>query len=269
MLNLFLENCRYISRSRMVYLILVFSSLVHYGGMKFINQLTVSIQGVVSILGPKEAMYTALFLQIFTALSISSVYGIWIAPYAHRGDRSVLTHMLPVSKNSFPICYILCSSLLLLINFGVMLTMYSLVYGSLFSSSNPVSLLLLLKAFCFELLCLEVVMLGLAVSSMYFGQVASVFIGGSFLFVLQILGTFARLFKENIGSATFSLKRLFIWGYHSLPPIGDFIFDIKNILTGESLPFHNLLLWIAWLLILIFIFRFKIRFPTQNRSTEA
>ena len=62
---LFNENCRYVFRSRMVYLILGFSSVVHYVGMKFLNHLTVSIQGSVSVLGPKEAIYSALFFSVF------------------------------------------------------------------------------------------------------------------------------------------------------------------------------------------------------------
>ena len=158
MWNLFLENCRFISRSRMIYLILIFSSMVHYAGMKFLNHLTLSIQGVISTLGPKEAIYTAFFLQIFTGLSISSVYGIWVAPYIHRGDRSVLTHMLPISKVKFPICYVNCCALLLLVNLGVMFGTYVIVYGGLKFGAESISWLFILKTILFEILCLEVVM---------------------------------------------------------------------------------------------------------------
>lgn len=253
----------------MVYLILLFSFLVHYSGMKFINNLNLSINGAVSFLGPKESLYTALVLQIFTALSISSVYGIWIAPYAHRGDRSVLTHMLPVSKMNFPLCYVFCCALLLISNFAVMIATHSIVHGGLLFSSDIISFGLLIKAFLFELLCLEVVMLALSVSSMYFGQVATVFIGGSFLFALQIFGTFARLYKENVGTSLLSPKHIIVWLYYSLPPIGDFIFDLKGIITADPLPLNHLLLWTGWLVGLIFVFKLKIRFPLKTRSTEA
>ena len=269
MWTLFQENCRYVFRSRMVYLILIFSSVIHYAGLKLLNHLTLSIQGVVSVIGPKEAVYTAVFIQLFTALSISSVYGIWIAPYAHRGERSVLTHVLPINKIKFPICYVICCSLLLLINFIVMVGSFASVFGFAAIGKQIFPWGLLLKAFIFETLCLDVVMLGLALSSLVFGQVATFFIGGTSLFVLQIVGAAARLFRESTPPSLFSGKGLLLLIYEKLPPMGDFIFDFKEVMIGGRLGLDHLVLWTLWLVILHLLFWFKVRYPSQARSTEA
>ena len=269
MLVLLQENCRYVFRSKMIYLILVFSSLVHLAGMKFLNHLTLSIQGVVSIIGPKEAVYTALFLQVFSSLSIASVYGIWMAPYAHRGEKSILTHVLPVPKIQFPICYIICCGLLLLINFIVMIVTFASVFG--FSSLNPELFpwIFILKTFLFQGLCLEVLMLGLALSSLMFGQVATFFISGSLLFVLQIVGTFARFFKEAAEESYFSAKGILVWLYLKLPPFGSFVFDLKELMSSGRIPFENLILWVVWLVLFSLLFWAKVRYPNPARSTEA
>jgi len=38
-INLIIGNCRYIFRSRMIFLILIFSTLVHVAGLKFVSHL--------------------------------------------------------------------------------------------------------------------------------------------------------------------------------------------------------------------------------------
>lgn len=269
MWTLFQENCRYVFRSRIVYLIFIFSSVVHYAGLKLLNHLTLSIQGVVSVIGPKESVYTAVFIQLFTALSIASVYGIWIAPYAHRGERSVLTHVLPIKKIKFPICYVICCSLLLLINSLVMIGSFASVFGLSAIGKEIFPWVILLKAFIFQTLCLNVVMLGLSLSSLVFGQVATFFLGGTSLFVLQILGAAARLFRESTPPSFYSGKGLLVLIYEKLPPIGDFIFDFKEVMTGGKLALGHVLLWAVWLIILNLLFWFKVRYPSQARSTEA
>lgn len=269
MWTLFQENCRYVFRSRMVFLILIFSSIVHYAGLKLLNHLTLSIQGVVSVIGPKESVYTAVFIQLFTALSISAVYGVWIAPYVHRGERSVLTHVLPINKIKFSICYVICCSLLLLINALVMIGSFAGVFGISALEKAIFPWGLLLKAFAFQTLCLDVVMLGLALSSLIFGQVATFFIGGTSLFVLQILGTVARLFRESTPPSLLSGKGILVLIYEKLPPIGDFIFDFKEVMTGGKVTLEHISLWLVWLVILNLLFWFKVRYPSQARSTEA
>ncbi|MBM4316617.1 MAG: hypothetical protein FJ116_03965 [Deltaproteobacteria bacterium] len=269
MINLIIGNCRYIFRSRMIFLILIFSTLVHVAGLKFVNHLTVSIQGVISVLGPKQEMYAALFLQLFTGLSIATVYGIWMAPYAHRGERSILTHMIPISKYHFPLCYLFCCALLLAINIFVMVVSYVFVFGPTTLSSPEFSWTILAKTFVFELISFEVVMLGLAVSSLSFGQVATFFIGGCFLFVLQILGAIARLFSENTELTKVSSKGWLVWTYEKLPPVGDFIFDLKTLISEGKFNFEHVILWTVWMLFFVAVFRWKIRYPIQQRSTEA
>ena len=269
MTALFLENCRYVLRSRMVLFVLVFSSIIHYSGMKFLNHVTLSIQGAVSILGPKEAVYTALIFQIFTSLCIAAVYGIWMAPYAYRGERGVLTHVLPISKINFPICYLLCCGLLLLINQLVMIGSYAGVFGFAAVLKPEFPWWFLGKTFLFQLLCLEVVMSGLAVSSLFFGQVATFFIGGTFIFVLQILGAIASVFSGKPGQEVYSSTGILFLIYKNLPPVGEFLMDIKKLITGETVSEQHWLLWFVWLLIFNGLFFMKTKYPTQERSTEA
>jgi hypothetical protein len=269
MLALFFENCRYVFRSRMVFLILIFSSMVHYAGLKSLTHLTLSIQGQISVLGNKETLYLALILQLFTGLSIACVYGIWMAPYAHRGERGVLTHVLPVEKIKFPICYAFCCGLLLFINELVMIGTFALVFGLSNLSSAEFAWSMVLKMFLFQTLCLEVLMLGLAVSSLVFGQVATFFIGGSMLFVVQVLGALARFFQQSQQFSPFSAGGIMVAIYQNLPPVGDFVFDFKKILSREAISSHHLSLWFLWLILFTLLFWRKIRFPSQTRSTEA
>jgi hypothetical protein len=150
-----------------------------------------------------------------------------------------------------------------------MMFSYVFVFGLTTLSSPEFSWAILAKAFVFELISFEVVMLGLAVSSLSFGQVATFFIGGCSLFVLQILGAVARLFSENPDLTKFSPKSWMVWIYEKLPPVGDFIFDLKTLMFDGTFNFAHLTLWTVWMLIFVAIFRWKIRYPIQQRSTEA
>lgn len=266
---LFLENCRYVLRSKMVVLVVLFSALVHLSGLKLINHLTVSIQEVVTVVGPKEAIRVGFYLQLLTALSIASVYGVWMAPYAHRGDRSLLTHVLPISKINFPICYALSCGLLLLINEFILLVSFVWVMGFSVFSSGAFPWSAALKTFMFQTLCLEVLMLSLALSSLVFGQIITVFLGAGSLFVMQILGTLSHFFSKEPNFSLLTMRGAFVFLYEKLPPIGDFIFDFNQLSKGESISLRNLGLWIIWCLIICVMFVIKIRYPTNIRSTEV
>jgi len=266
---LFLENCRYVLRSKMVVLVILFSTLVHLSGLKLINHLTVSIQEVVTVMGPKEAIRVGFYIQLFTALSIASVYGVWMAPYAHRGERSLLTHVLPVSKVYFPLCYGLCCGLLLIINEVILLMSFGWVMGFSFYSSDIFPWGSLIKTCMFQTLCLEVLMLSLALSSLVVGQINTVFLGATSLFVMQILGTFSHFFSKDPKFSLFTFKGLFVFVYEKLPPIGDFIFDFNLLSKGESVSFENLGLWLIWWLIICFLFVIKIRYPSNIRGSEG
>lgn len=268
MLALFQENCRYVFRSKMVILIILFSALVHVSGLKLINHLTVSVQEVVTVMGPKEAVRIAFFLQLFTALSVASVYGVWMAPYAHRGDRSLLTHVLPVSKATFPICYALCCGLLLVLNQLVLLGSLAWVMGTSALSAATFPWESAIKTFLFQTLCLEVLMLSLALSSLWLGQITTVFLGAGSLFVMQILGTLARFFQQDPSFSILSAKGLVVFVYKNLPPVGDFIFDFYSLSKGGEIALRNIISWLVWLGIISLIFWAKIRYPSQVRSTE-
>ncbi len=250
-------------------MILVFSTLVHYSGLKLLNHLTLSIQNVVSVVGPNEAIYAAHFLQLFTSLSIAAVFGIWMAPYAHRGERSLLTHVLPLSKVKFSFCYVLCCVVLLLINELVLLGSFGVVFGFSSLAKGSFSLILAVKTFAFQTLCLEVLMLALALSSLILGQVTTVFLGGSSLFIMQVLGTFARFFKQGPEFSLLSPKGLLVFIYHKLPPVGDFIFDFMGVMKNGIVPVEHLILWMFWFIAFNLLFWFKVRYPIQARSTEA
>jgi len=266
---LFIENCRYILRSRMILLVLLFSTLVHYSGLKLVSHLTLYIQNSVTVLGPAEMLTVSLYLQLFTALSIAAVYGIWMAPYAHKGERSLLTHVLPVEKIKFPICYSFCCGLILMINELVLLAVFWSIKGAQTFSFSELPWNNLINAFAFQTLCLEVLMLFLALGSLVLGHVATVFLGASSLFIMQILGAMSSLVKNSPETPFFSLKGLFVFLFEKLPPVGNFLFDFHRVVKGENILGSHLILWCSWLVVAHLLFWVKIRYPSKNRSTEA
>lgn len=262
------QNLRHIVRTRLLVVLLAFSFLVQYLGLRALHFMTVQFQGVVSTIEGDNAMFVALFFQLFTGAFIAAAYGIWMVPYAHQGLRSSLTFTLPVAKWKFPLAYALSMLGLLVLQHGVMLLSFGLNFGvHAFQESFPwrgVGMCLLLETAAFE-----VFMFAFAVSSMTFGQIPTFFLGAFAAFFLQICGAILRLDLEKMGAEP---NGSIYWArlvYGKMPPVGDLAFDLRRAFLKPYLGWSHLWLWLVWFVILAAYFRFKLRYPLRARAGEA
>lgn len=269
MLHLIRQNLLHIVRTRLLFLVLLFSFFIQFLGIQILHSAAIHFQGVLTRIGPKEAIFLALFFELFTGAFLSAVFGIWMMPYAHQGPRSALTFTLPVSKWYFALSYSISILVLLLIQHLVMLLSYGLIFGfqtfvsTTFPWSGFVSCLVL------ETLAFEVFAFAFAVSSMTFGQIPTFFLGSMVFIVLQLGGAFFRLDLSRFGAETpwhfETAQRI----YETLPPLGEIVFDLRHGFTEPKLLVNHSILWMLWLVVFAGLFRWKIRMPAKYRSSEV
>ncbi len=263
------QNLRHIIRTRLLIMLLTFSFLVQFFGLKMLRFMTIQFQGVVSSFEGKDALFVALFFQLFTGAFIAAAYGIWMVPYAHQGLRSSLTFTLPVSKWKFPLAYAATMLGLLLLQHLVMFVSFGLNFdfATFREPSFPwagVGLCLL-----FETLAFEVLMFGFAISSMTFGQVPTFFLGALVIGFLQLAGAILRFDIEKMGGQPIASLQWSRFVYGKLPPVGDIALDLRGALRKPSFDQPHLWLWIAWLAILVVWFRVKLRYPSRSKAGES
>lgn len=276
MLNLLKSTVLHIFRSRLLMFVLAFSIFVQVVGLKFLGSMTISFQGETALIGARQAFFAALFFQLFVGFFISAVYGIWMVPYAHQGSRSTLTYVLPVSKWYFPVVYSAAFVLLLALQYMVMFAGLGFVYGwAIYTSEklalDAIALCLLIQAIAF-ITC----MIGFAVASLSFGQIATFFLGTAFLFVTQLIGTVSRFAQQysalgqmpgvpDVSSTWTTIRQI----YGFLPPLGELVFDMREAFKGEFTAFGHWYLWGVWFVIFALLFRWKLRYPSSSRSGEV
>ena len=255
------ETLRYIVRSRLLFLLLVFSFLLHYVGLSFMKQATVSIQGFVSSIGPREGMFVSVYLSLFMGLFLSAIYGIWMVPYLHQGERSLLTFVLPVSKWLYPAVYFLSFLILILLEFGILLGSFTWIFGKEALLTPRFSWGALGTCLLIETLAFEFLLFFFSILSMSVGHVMTLFFAaGGFIF-LQVIGTLFRFgfdqFAQEAGGNWLIALRI----YSYLPPLGELIFNLKQTFSQGGFPTGHLILWSVWFLLGFLFFRFLLRVP--------
>lgn len=265
---LFRDALRYLIRARLLYLALGFSTLLHWGGLKALKNLTFSFQGVVGGVGPREGMFVSLFLSLFMGIFLAAVYGIWMAPQAHRGPRSLLTFVLPVPKVLYPLVYLSVFLLPLILEFGIMAVSFSSFYGSDIWQGRWFSVSAILTCLAIEGLACLTIMLIFSILALTVGQVMTLFIGVFGFFIFQVAGMLMRIGHEAEASVGSGWKTFGVI-YQGLPPLGDLIFYLKQTFSKGGFPTEHILLWILWLGVLVGVFRWRIRYPLTTRSTES
>jgi hypothetical protein len=262
------QSLTHIIRTRLLFLVLVFSFFIQFLGIEILHSATLYFQGVMSRVGYKEAIFLALFFELFTGTFLAAIFGIWMIPYAHQGPRSALTFTLPVSKWQFAVSYSLSMLVLLLLQHAVMLSSYGMVFGfktfllEAFPWRGFLSCLLL------ETLAFEVFAFAFAVSSMTFGQIPTFFLATVAFVVLQITGAVLKVDLSHFFSGPLpSLERIrFI--YEAFPPLGELVFDLRHGFVEPEILMQHGLRWAVWFLIFVLIFRWKLRYPARYRSSE-
>jgi hypothetical protein len=263
------QNIRHIIRTRLLIVLLSFSFLVQFFGLKTLHFMTLQFQGIVSRIEGDNALFAALFFQLFTGAFIAAAYGIWMVPYAHQGMRSSLTFTLPVSKWKFPLGYALTMLGLLVLQHLVMLLSFGLNFGFEMFRDPAFPWGGVMMCLLIETLAFEVCMFAFAISSMTFGQVPTFFLGAAVIFFLQLTGVILKWDLEKLGGEPIQSLYWARFLYGKLPPVGDIAFDLRKAFLKPAFDQPHFWLWIVWLVLLVAWFRFKLRYPSRSRAGEA
>lgn len=270
---LLLQNLRHIVRTRLLVFLLLFSFLIQYAGVKLLRSVTVNFQGIISTIDAKDALFIGLLFQLFTGAFLAAVYGIWMVPHAHQGQRSHLTFTLPVSKWMYPLAYAISMLGLLALQHLILVVCYSMNFGFEAFADPKFPWQGLALCVLMETLAFEMFLFAFAFSSMTLGQIPTFFLGVSLSFVLQVAGALFRFDLEKItaegGVGDFSTLKGMRWFYNKLPPVGELVYDLRHGFLKPEWVNSSLMLWAIWLVIFVLLFRYKLRYPTATKSAEV
>lgn len=225
-------------RSRFLSLFLLFACSLHYLALRLMRQATFSFQGVVTEVGPNQAMFVSLYLSFFIICFVAITSAIWLVPQLHRGDKALLTFVWPVPKSSFLFVYGVQLFLFIFMEWVVLFSVFIAFYGAEGLRASQVSWSSLIQYFTLVVISLQAMHFLLASSSLVWGPLATLFITAISYISLQVWATLNRL--------GFVSKTLIT---QLLPPVGNLIFDLKEILSGDAWKEDQLLIWLAWTLI--------------------
>ena len=268
MMALFLQNMRYIWRTKFLAILFFFTFIIHYVGVKLVHSMTIYLNGVISNFDSKDTLFLSLLFQLFTGTFLCAVYGIWMVPYAHEGNRTPLTFTLPVSKWKFPFVYAVCMLFLLLVEHGVMVLSFGMNFGWEIFHHPDFPWSSLAVCIVLESLAFEAMMFAFAVCSMIIGQIPTFFLGSIMLFLLQIGGV---IFRINWGQYILRPGSSYFWSqkvYSLLPPAGELVVDLRQEYMKPVWAERDLALWGAWLLVFGAFFWLKLKFPNNRRTSE-
>ncbi len=267
MISLLLNNLRHITRTKLLVVLISFSFLIQLGGVKLLQSMTVQFNSVVAPLSGENVLFTSLFFQLFTGAFLAAAYGIWMVPYAHQGSRGQLTYTLPSARWKFAVGYALSMPLLLLLQHVVMIVSLAMSFGLSTLFADWGTMKAFLACLALQSIAFETCMFAFALSSMFFGQIPTFFLGAFVIFVLQVAGALFR------GIEHFTTQRMEGYEraqsiYKSLPPVGELVFDL-NQLFHEPKWNNHYALWAGWLLGFVALFLFKLGRPPQQRVGES
>jgi hypothetical protein len=273
---LWAQNLIHLVRSRLLIVILFFTVFVQYFAVKLAKgasaYFSYSFQGNTTVLKQSESYFVAVIAGWFAATFLAAVYGAWIAPYLHRGPRSALTHMLPISRWAFPGAHALTFGVLLLLQLVALFWSVGTNFGwnEVFSAAFPFKAVL----YCFLLqsLACYTILFGAAAASMMIGSLPTFFLTNLACTVL-VAAKGVIFFSENPvleelggGTGTISTMR---WLLNKLPPFAELVPDLWAAFGKLQLPTERMALWAIWLGAFVVWFRWRLTYPHKVRASEG
>jgi len=266
---LFRLHLQHILRTKLLLFVLVVSFLVQLAGLKMVSFLQVQFDGqavAMNEVGPR--VYVLMMLQLFNGSLLSYVYGIWVVPYLHHGERATLTFTLPFSRWVYAAVYAVSLLVLLLFQFVVMFLTYSLIFGSGGFIDFPWGGLLM--CLLWQVVVFECALFALSMSSIILGKVLTFLLMGIGFFMLTILGLF---FKGMSGrweeGAPTGIANIIYQIYRVLPPVGEVLMDLGHqISTPDMGAMNNFWLWLVWTAVFVVGFEFILRYPLRSKGAE-
>lgn len=275
MIALWIQDLLHLVRSRLLAFIVLFSLGVQYGAVKLAKSaslyLTINTMGNVKTIQESESYFVALVASCFAGTFLAAVYGTWIAPYLHRGTRSALTHMLPVSRWYFPVAHAMAFAVLILLQAVVLMWALgvNIGWGHVFSSEFPLKGLA--YGFLLQSISFYVILFGTAAASMTLGALPTFFLTyiscGALVMARAVLFFGDNPAAEQLGATGFlvTLRRIL----DKLPPVGDLFVDLRIAFTKQELPTEHLALWAIWLAAFVIWFRWRLGTPQKIRGSEG
>lgn len=259
---------RHAIRSRLLFVLFIFSGAIDYVFLKVLRATTLQIQGEVSGLSSLDLVFSALLVQLFSGSLLAVVYGLWMIPYAHRGSRSGLTYVLPISRFSMVLSYSTTVLILLAVQMVIaVICLGGIVgWGFVFSSAFPYQKLVL--SFLFQAVCFQFLSAMMAVGSLSFGQVVTFVLGSMIFVLLQITGGLLRIEMVQLMGAAMdgfeTARRIYQW----LPPIGEFLYQLKELFWSGSFGVQQWVTWGLWWVAAHALLTLRLGFPSLNSSEE-
>ncbi len=266
--NLFRYILIHIGRSKLLFVVSMFSLLLEYFGLKIIHFGTHAFNGILTEVGSKQGLFAMCFLMLFNGAFLAAACGIWLVPYLHQGNRAQLIFTLPVAKWKYPVAYAFSMLTLFVLQQVLSLGCYIVVFGPKVIWGESFRWFFVLESSINYILAFESLTFAFAVSSLVFGQVIAFLLGTASILFLQVGAIFYHVEWEKfveIQSPIFHWGR---WLYTKLPPVGELIFDLRKSMKNDLFDFHNFGLWIVWLLLFAILFWVKLQFPSISKTAE-
>ena len=265
MIELIWLNLKQALRSRLVLTLLIFTFIIQYGGMRIASTASLYNQGSVIKFDHRDMLFVSLVFQLFNGMFLAALYGIWVVPQGHQGQRNYLTFVIPVPRWMFPLAYGITMLLMLLSQYGIALITYGLQFGWDVLGAAPWTGVVC--SLVVETLAFLVVMFGFSVFSLLMGQLPTFVLGVLFLIVQQAAGVFFRLPLEGVfGDHRYLGVLRFV--YYKLPPLGELVYNLRENYVHPDLLSQQTALWAAWLVLFLAVFQLRLRFPGQSRSAD-
>jgi len=265
------QDFRHVVRTRLLFFILALTVIVQFSGLNIMKRVKIWAPGQLSfgaVLDESTILFFSLFLQLFSGSFLAAVYGIWSAPYLHKGSRAPLTFTMPIARWKFSLAYGLTMLLLTVVLHAVTMITYLWVFGwaSLQSAAFPWHIVAMSLAM--ETLALLVVMYAFAFGTLMFGQIPTFLMGVASVMTLQLFSILFRLnllpYQDSTDSGYWLYK---IYGL--LPPVGELSFALWSQFKKPSWEHTNIGLWLVWLAIFFGLLTYKLRYPPNVRSAES
>lgn len=257
-------------RNRFAALMILFSFFIHYFGLLVTKQATLSFQGVITEVGSRQAMFLSLYLSVFVVFFILVAFSLWIVPFFHRGERALLTFILPVSKWSFPLAYSAQYFLFALLEWAILVISFGLFFGWEELLAPRFSWGAVFQCFALVVVSTQALLFFLSGFSLLWGPLTTLFIGAAGFLGLQVLATLDRIgFLSALAEqGSFFSKGLFQI-HRILPPLGSLVFDLRDAFSKGELSFDHLALWVWWALLGMVFLRWVITRPQHQTILEG
>ncbi len=263
MIELLKVHLRHLSRSGILWTLLGISFFVEYLGISALKHSTLQWNGVIARFDQRDFLFVGMVLQFGMGVLFSTIFGLWILPHLHRGERVSLTFSLPIPKWKFVLSYLIVYGFIFLVQAALFLGAFFFSFGF---DSSKIAWEALLWATLFQWLTLSTLSLYFSMLSLLIGPLSGFFLG-SFLMMLSLFAAIVLSLpiEQWIPVQELKLAKSILT---LLPPIGEFPQNLRQIFMKKQLVSEAWIKWLFWWAGLNGILIFLLRFPKLSRTSD-